>query len=182
MMISGVAITLFSSTILFNGPRVGSAFEPFCLSTFRRPRLPRSKTHPSFKGLTFQFVGASDFVGGSDFSRRRVSVIPSASPQDDDQPLFTAPVLPLETPAAGPTESPETPAVGWTPLLSLVLGFTAVQWARAVMYYLVDFSAGAGPREAFLFMNVDLGFDPAAYGSAHSEHSCQPHQNALAEE
>ena len=48
------------------------------------------------------------------------------------------------------------------PLLTLIAGFTGVQWGRAAIYYLVDFS-GPAP-DPFLFINSDLGFDPAAYG------------------
>jgi MFS family permease len=54
--------------------------------------------------------------------------------------------------------SPGPMAVG-----ALLLLFTTNQWARSLIFYLVDFKAAPGDA-AFEFMNVDIGFGEAQYG------------------
>jgi len=79
----------------------------------------------------------------------------------------------------GDVESPRKSTAEWLPsevaaapegggkmlIVFLLLAlFTANQWARSLIFYLVDFKAAPTAETAFLFMNVDVGFDEAQYG------------------
>ena len=67
---------------------------------------------------------------------------------------------------SGGTRSPSVPG-GWEggmAVLLLLLLFTANQWARSLIFYVVDFKADASAEAARAFMNVDIGFDEAQYG------------------
>ena len=46
----------------------------------------------------------------------------------------------------------------------LLLLATTNQWARALIFYTVDFKVPPGDDAARLFMNVDIGFGQAEYG------------------
>ena len=49
-------------------------------------------------------------------------------------------------------------------MLVLLALATVNQWARALIFYTVDFKAPFSDEAARLFMNVDVGFDEAQYG------------------
>lgn len=50
------------------------------------------------------------------------------------------------------------------PVILLLLLFTVNQWARSLLFYVVDFSKPLTEETARLFMNVDVGFDESQYG------------------
>ena len=90
---------------------------------------------------TEAILGSVDGPGGSSAGGR----------QDNGEPTLEKGVERVE-------EDDDNRAV----LLALIAAFTAIQWSRAAMYYLVDFGGSGDPS---LFMNVDLGFDEAVYGT-----------------
>ena len=56
-----------------------------------------------------------------------------------------------------------TDKAGTTAIVLLALA-TINQWARALIFYTVDFKTPASDEAMRLFMNVDVGFDEAQYG------------------
>ena len=56
-----------------------------------------------------------------------------------------------------------TDKAGTTAIVLLALA-TINQWARALIFYTVDFKTPVSDEAMRLFMNVDVGFDEAQYG------------------
>lgn len=87
----------------------------------------------------------------------------SAQADPDDRPTSGAPLEDELFPAGKPPA--DTPIVdpGNAVYLLLLLA-TANQWARALIFYTVDFKVAPSDEAARLFMNVDVGFGQAEYG------------------
>ena len=62
-----------------------------------------------------------------------------------------------------PSPRPQNNGAANGVVLLLMLA-TFNQWARALIFYVVDFKTAATDESARLFMNVDIGFDAAQYG------------------
>ena len=67
------------------------------------------------------------------------------------------------SPDEAPSSSPPTNGAANAVVLLLMLA-TFNQWARALIFYVVDFKTATTDEAARLFMNVDIGFDAAQYG------------------
>ncbi|KAL1510874.1 hypothetical protein AB1Y20_005706 [Prymnesium parvum] len=68
----------------------------------------------------------------------------------------------------GPAGAMPAPSVSAAPALGVAAVLLAIfslnQWARSLLFYLVDFGAPPTEAAARLFMNVAVGFDEAEYG------------------
>ena len=72
--------------------------------------------------------------------------------------------MPFANPVEKDEATPAPPAGGGLSVLLLLLLFTVNQWARSLIFYVVDFKTAPTPEAAFQFMNVDVGFDESQYG------------------
>lgn len=100
---------------------------------------------------------------GAGLVRRAPPHLISLSSQADQDDWPTASLLPPEDELLSPAAE-EKPPPAENAVYFLLLLATTNQWARALIFYTVDFKVPPGDDAARLFMNVDIGFGQAEYG------------------
>lgn len=100
---------------------------------------------------------------GAGLVRRAPPHLISLSSRVDQDDWPTASLMPTEDELSS-VAAEEKPPTTENAVYFLLLLATTNQWARALIFYTVDFKVPPGDDAARLFMNVDVGFGQAEYG------------------